>query len=496
MSETLAEATGLVLAPEVTLKTPPGAGTWVTAQPNPGGIAGFEPLTKTVERDPLSKFATPEKGDVVGLDVELSITTDLNKDTVDLVAESVFRCTGKHPGNKSQRLYRPTAVTSTGYTVPAAGDLSNGLLIYARGFTNAANNGLKLLAGTSITTEIKTTGLVVEASPPANATVDVVGVRGAAGDITITAANHLASTILDFTTLGIQVGQWLTVGGLTASTAFTTIPAQSRARVVSVAAHLITLERWAWTVAGVDSGAAKTIDIGLGSLYRNYTLDSANYKKATLHAELEQQGPGTAGVATYTYAQGLATTQWDVDAALESKITSMLKFVGLDIPDPVLVGSRVTGPSTAYLPQAADLADTATDLKQVRLTDSTGVMSAVEVNTWKFSANNNIKGKKVQGTLGNTGHLYGKFNFSVSMEVYFNDYNAIKAARDSRDMQWDAFLNNGQFGLMFDLPNVALRNPKRTFPANEPVMLSCDIPAFRDTADNIAGSLTVFGYVP
>ena len=495
MSETLAEATGITLAPEVTLKTAPSSA-WVTMQPNPGGIDGWEPLTKTVERDPLSKFATAEKGDVVGLDVELSLTTDLNKDTVDLTAESIFRCTAQHPGNKSQRVYRPTAVTATGYTVAALGDLTAGLLVFARGFTTAANNGLKLLAGVSTATEIKTTGLTAEAAPPANATIDVCGVRGVAGDITITAGNNLGSTALNLTTLGLAVGDWITIGGATALSFFATVPARSRARITAITAIQLTLERHSWTTAGADTGAGKTIDIGLPSLYRNYTLDSASYKKATLHGEMENLGPGSSGgVATYTYAQGLAPTMWEVTAPIESKITQMIKFVGLDIPDPVLVGARSAGPSAAYLPQAANLIDTASDLKQVRLTDATGSLIG-EINNWKFTLNNNIKGKKVQGTLGNVSHLYGKFNPSVSMEAYFTDYNAIKAARDNRALAWDAFVNNDQFAILLDLPNVAIRNPKRTFAANEPVMLSCDSPAFRSTTDSIAVAMCVFGYVP
>ena len=111
MAQDLAEAAQVTLAPETTLKTGPTAG-WTVMQPNPGGIQGWEPKFKTVERDPLSKYATPEKGDNVGLDVDVTLVHDWNKDFADMVGESMFRCTAKHIGNTNQSLYRPTAVTA------------------------------------------------------------------------------------------------------------------------------------------------------------------------------------------------------------------------------------------------------------------------------------------------------------------------------------------------------------------------------------------------
>lgn len=496
-----AEATGVVLAPETTLATAPGAGAWTTVQPNPGGIQGWEPKLKTVERDPLSVFATPEKGDNVGLDVDITLVSDWNKDVVDLLGESVFRCATAHFGGTGQSLFRPTAVTSTGYTVASLGALANGLLVYARGFNTAANNGLKKLAGTSTGTEIKTSSLTAEASPPSNATVDVVGVEGATGDIQIDASGNITSTLLNFTTMNIKVGSWVLLPTAAkalemGSATYAFANYSGRARITAITATKLTLERRTWTVGAADTGTGKAIRLFFASrFYRNYSLDSASYKKATLHGELAEQGPGTAGVATYTYAEGLAVDSFELNAPLEDKIVMTTKFTGLDVPDPVLAADRVTGPSAAYAPQASSLVDTATDLKQIRLTDSSGTLVG-EINSWKFTLANAAKARKVQATFGGIDHTYGKFMFSVSMEAYYNDFNAIKALRDNRALSWDAFAQNHQFGFQLDLPNVALRGGARQYAANEPVMITCDVPAFRNATDNIAGSLSVFGYVP
>ncbi len=495
MGDVFAESSSIRMALEATLSTAPGTGTWIQLQPNPGGIQGWEPNLKSVERDPLSKFASREKGDNVGLTAEPKLVQDLNKDLVDTFASGMFRVVAKHAGNKGQSLYRPTAVTSTGYTVAALGDLTNGLLIYARGFTTTANNGLKVLAGTSTTIEIKAPGLTAEAAPPSNVTVDVVGVQGASADITLNGSGNLTSTVLDFTTLGLTVGQWLKIGGTASNTFFATTAYNSRARIVSIAANLITLERRHWTVASADTGTGKTIQLFFSRFYRNTTTDHADRLTPTYHGELEDLGAGPAGVATYTYAEGNALKSFELDAPLESKIVCTASFVGTNIEDPVLVASRVTGPSTAYAPLAAALLDTATDLKKVRLTDATGELVA-EINSWKLTIENNVKAKVVQGTFGAISHIHGKCEPSVTMEAYFGNYEATKARRDNRALQWDAYIQNHQVAVLWDLPNVALRGGGKTYAANEAVMISCDIPAFREESSNIVASLSVFGHIP
>jgi hypothetical protein len=513
MSTVLSEATGAALAPETTIAVLPTAG-WAIVQPNPGGIQGIEPKLKTVERDPLSVFATPEKGDNVGLDAEVTIVHDWNKDIADTLGESMFRCAASHFGGTGVSLFRPTAVTATGYTVPAAGALANGVLVYARGFSTAANNGLKKLAGASISTEIKTPGLTAEAAPPANATVDVIGYEASvAADIQVDASGNLTSTVLNFTTLNIPIGSWVILPTATqalamGSAAYAFALYSGRARVTAITATKLTLERQTWTVGGADTAAGKTVRLFFASrFYRNYTLDTLGsipgYKKATLHGEIAEQGPGTANAATYVELQGMAVDTAELNAPLEDKIVLTTKFRGLNIQDPVLLASRPGGagsvagdsPAKAYAPQATSLVDTANDLKLIRLTDSTGTRVG-EINSWKWTVNHEAKARKVQATFGAIDHTYGKFMFSVSMEAYYNDFNVIKALRDNRALAWDAFAQNDQFGFQLDLPNVALRNGPRTFAANEPVMITCDIPAFRNTADNIAGSLCVFGYLP
>ena len=386
----------VALAPETTLGVAPTTG-WGIFQPQRDGVQEWGPQLRATTREPLGKYATREKGAVVGRDAAVSIAHDLTKDWADLNAPLAWRVVPKHPGNTGESLFRPTAVTATGYTVASLGALPNGTLVFARGFTNAANNGLKVLAGTSTGIEIKTTGLTAETNPT-NATLEVVGVQGAAGDITLNGSGNLTSTTLNFTTLGIPVGSWMKVGGATAITQFATALYNGYARVLSVAANLIAFDLRSWTPGALDAGAAKTIQLVQPRFYRNVTTDHVDYREPSLHGELELLGIGAADVAEYVYARGLNLSSFAIDAPLQDKITTTATYVGLDIADPVIAASRVAGASAARAPMAGALVQTSSGIQEVRLsTYGTDVKISTEVNNWSASIDTEVKAQFQQG---------------------------------------------------------------------------------------------------
>lgn len=491
-----AESSTVTMVEETSFGVAPTSG-WTQMQPNPGGIQNFEASFSTVERDPLSKNAAMEKGDNVGLDAAVTLAMDWNKDTADIVCGGAFRTAAKHPGNTGQSKFRPSAVTSTGYTVASLGALTANLLIHAKGFATAANNGVKVVAASSTSTEIKASGLTAEASPPSNVTVDVVGYQGASGELGLDSSGDLTSTTINLTTLGIVPGMWIRIGDPSAGAAFAfaTAAYNGRAKVKAVSSTKLTLERRSWTVASADPGTSKTIRIFIPRLYRTVPTNHADYRKPTYQLEIEDIGAGPGAAATYMYATGMGVASLELSAPLESKIVSTVAFVGKDVEDPVLVASRKTGPSTAYEPLAANLVDTSTDLKEVRVTDSTGELVA-EVNSWTFTHNNNLKAQKVQGVFGANRLIWGKNQPSLSMEVYWTNHELTKARRDNRELQFDAWVQNDQFGFCLDMPYVALRGGARSYQANESIMISLDIPGFRDPTTNTTIGMSIFGYLP
>jgi hypothetical protein len=351
----------------------------------------------------------------------------------------------------------------------------------------------------STNTEIKTSGLTAEASPPSNATVEVCGVQGATGDIEIDADGNIISTALDFTTLNLPAYSWIKIGGDAAAQQFATTAYNRIAKIVSVAANKITLERRNWTVGAADAGAGKTIRLHFGRWYRNVSIDHADYREPTMHGELEELGPGPSGVATYAYAYGMALNVLTLNAALESKITATLAFVAKDVKDPVLVASRATGADAPRRPMAARLFHTSSPhLIRARVAVKSSDASLVaEVNSWQWSMNNNIKPREIQGELGAIDMIYGKYVPSASMEIYYTTYELAAAMRTYPDCTFDAQFRNDQAGVVIDMPCVKVRNPEgRTFAANEAVMCSLEVPGYRDQDSNIVASWTVFPHLP
>lgn len=476
---------------------------WVRVQPNPNGIKGWMNKYVNVERDPLSLDATMEAGTPVGFDATPELEIDLTKDLLDVIASPMFRSVAKHNGNTGLSLFRPTAVTSTHYVVAALGALTAGLIVNAQGLLVAGNNGPKIVGAASTATTIPTTGLAAETvDATQGATLEVCGVQGASGDIEIDSNGDLISTVLDFTTLGLQRYQWIKIGGpsTTAATRFATSAYNDSAQITGViTANKIPLGRRGWTVGAADPGTGKTIWILFGRWYRNVRLDHpTDYLEPTFTGELTKLGQGAGGAATYTYAAGMATKTVKLSMPLKSKITASLSFCADDVQDPVLVASRATGADVPRRPMAAALWHTSSPqtrrCRLIRLADSFTL--AAEVNSCTFTMEHEVKPREILGGLGAEDMIYGKYKPSAQMEIYPTTSEVAAALRANPDVAWDYQVRNANGGWILDMPFVRIRGGEETFAAASAVMASLEVPGFREPTTNIVASLTVFPYWP
>jgi hypothetical protein len=495
MPQVLTEGTNLAVVEETTLgaSTPPTTG-WFNLQPNSYGDFGSS--IKKVPRSPISKNRQLQKGMLVDLDSAMPFESDVTKDVIDVFLEGIFMSTAKHSGGTGVALFRPTAVTATGYTVAASGALANNVLVFARGFCTAANNGLKLLAGTSTGTEIKTTGLVAEASPPSNATVEVAGYQGATGDITMDGSGNLTSTTLNFTTLGLNVGQWIWLGGDTATAALSFANSAYRgfARIKTIAANLLTLERRSWTVGALDNGATKTIHIYFSRWCRNVAIDHADFKTPSYAFEVTYPNLGAGPVAEYEYPLGNRIDETVFNLPLASKATVNFGMIGTNTADPKT--ARETGPSTALNPVTNLGVSTATDIMRLRMSnvDETGI--STDFTSLKITLKNNCEPEKQLGTLGAVLINVGKFEVMVEADVIFTSDQVIKGIRDNRTCALDVAMRNADFGALLDVTSMTLDEGDRKFETNKSVGISAKTTGFQDAILGYTASLSVFPYLP
>ncbi|HEU4727687.1 MAG TPA: phage tail tube protein [Kofleriaceae bacterium] len=491
-----AESVSLLAALESTLGVQPTSG-WQTLEPNADGISEFYPKLTKVSPSPLTKLRQKNASAIVDLSASPKLTLDLTKDHTDRFIEGAMLAKAKHSGGTGLAYFTPTARTTTDYTVAASGALQAGTLMLARGFVNAANNGLFQVGASSTATAIKVSGGVAETVSGYVATLEVAGFRGASGDIQIDVNGDIISTVADFTTMGLTVGQWLWVGGtIGGGHDFATAAYRGFAKIKGpITATKIPLARRAWTVGSADTGTGKTIDLYWGRWLRTVAFTDADYQEPTYNIELSYLKLSAGTTDEYVYAAGNLIDEMQVTSPAQNLVTMDLSFVGTTIGDPTV--TRATGASTAAASLAIARYNTVNQqpyLRLVKQSDETTVSDDIE--TWSMTLKNNVTPQKQQGTLGTKRDVVGKAEVDLTASVFLTQDDALKACSNNTALSFGAGFSNDDGGIFFDLPSVNCDNSPPKFPANGPVSLNLQLSAFRDATGNYTIGVSLFPYLP
>ena len=311
---------------------------------------------------------------------------------------------------------RITSITSTTITLAATSVLSGTLKNAAATefkaghlIQNSFGKDIQLLRVSASTgTTITVSGAFASATPPSGYRVKVVGLEGAAGDITATTVggNALLSTALDFTTLGLRVNQWVKVGE-TGAFAFDTSANNGYAKISAIAANRISfsIAPAGWTT---DSAAAKTIRVFFGDTIQN---------GVTQYTFTVEQQFGLSAGTRYLYHRGQVVNTLSLTSETKSIITQSVSFTGADsIP---ISAVRSTG------------AVSLTPVSGVPLNSSTAVPMFLEnnarvtapnfVNSFSVNLDNGIRMRDAIGVLGAASMGAGRFNLTGSLSTYFGD---------------------------------------------------------------------------
>ena len=462
----------------------------------PGGLKGFVGLRKKVADNSVSANRQLEKGNVVDHDFKPSINALACKDLFDdFTSPSMLAVTKFIGGGK---LWFPTAVTSAHFTVDALGAILQGLLVKARGFANAANNGVFLVGASSIAENIIVTGTVAETvSPAGSAELEVCGFQGASSDITMDVSGNLLSTTLDFTTIvGLMAGETIRIGsfGDGAAFAFTSVPLAT-GRILSVAAHQITMDPTTLDFTpGVDAGAGKTIRVLIGSFDRNVPITSADYIEPSVSLDLSQPGSGAAGVTEWVSGYGGTVDMLEIDAPLADQLKVTITMIGTRCDDPRT--SQLAGPAAAFPSVAFAPFNTVGDLKIAQLRDLTGADVVTKVNNFKLTFKNNVTGIKFQGTEGVGEMAAGMAENTVALTAYLAPGGAQAAIGANTTLQFRRGFANGDMGIVFDCPELTLSGGDPAAAANGPVTLPLTLGMNRSAKFGYTLGITRFPHWP
>lgn len=350
-----------------------------------------------------------------GVNVELSFPVD-NSPLSDWMRSAMYNTWVNTPvfdndGTADSVLTGVVDSTDTFSVASGGASCVAGHLIRTTGFTNSANNGLFKVSSSTGTTVVVagTPTLTDETAPPAAARLKVVGFEGASGDITATSTG-LGSTSLDFTTLGLAVGQWVKIGGTGTAYQFGTAALNTYVRITAIAANALTLDNLpsGWTT---DSGTGKTIRVFVGDYIRNGTTrTSGTIERGFL-------GQGT---PTYITQAGMVAGQMDWTFTTEQKVTGSFNFMGL-------TGSQ----STTALDASPDAETTAPIMSaNVNVGRIAEAGSSISSPNWARSLtvqlNNNLRMITALGSVGAVEILPGECSVSGTIETYFGS-NALLA---------------------------------------------------------------------
>lgn len=463
----------------------PGSPEWKSLEPNE--ISTFGATIATVRRDPISPDRQPRKGTITDLDSAIELGADITIDSFLDFAEGFMFAVFK--GNTG---YVPTAVTTGGYTVASGGDLPENTLIFARGFEDSANNGLKVVGSGSTSTNIVTTGLVGEATPPAGARVDVVGFRATTGDLEIDSSGDLISTALDFTTLNLTAGQGLYIGGSESDNQFATTDNSGLARVRVIETNRLVLDKRQQDYS-TDDGAGRDIDIYFGPFVRNVSTRDADFAENSYQFEIvypEVEGTGTPD--GYEYAVGNYANELTISMPLSDKITGTFSFIGQDTESTTT--TRKGG--TRSDPSRTGAMNTTSDFLRLRLqqADETGLTTFFK--NAEITINNNVTAEKVIAQLGAACMNFGNFNVSITTESLFTSTSVVAAVRGNETVGLDFTISNDDGALYFDIPSLSLGDGSKSFPVNETVRINLTGETFRDEFFGHSLGITHFPYLP
>lgn len=474
---------------------------WKLLEPNT--INAFGSTITTVERTPISKDRQARKGTVTDLDSAVEHDADWTMDSFeDFIASFIFA----NWQNSSAQMYSIKSGTGAGnlaaaaaaYTHDALGAaFAQNTLVFARGFSNAVNNGLFAVAAAATTTNTPIAGGAQVAETPSlqqAAQLETAGFRFA--DLTWDdTAKQIGSVAVDLTTLGLSLGQFIRVGS--GANDFTN--GAIMGRITAITSALITLDKitniGTGTLNGGGNEVASAVDLLYGRFFKNVSVDDSDYLEQYLQFEaafnnLASPGPGD----EYEYAKGNLANQVTFTLPLTDKATIGFGFIGTDTEPPT--GSRATGAATPQNPVKTGALNTSADIARLRITelDETGLSTCFK--SMALTLNNNVSPEKCLGVLGAQFMNTGNFLVTLEAELLFTNGKVIEAIRQNRTVTMDFGVENDDGGIWVDIPAMTLGNGARSFPVNESILVTLSGNAFGDPTLGTSIGVSLFPYMP
>jgi hypothetical protein len=379
-------------------------------------------------------------------------------------------------------------VAATTLTVASGGTaFVTGMLALTTGFGVSANNRIARVTsstGTSIVFPAST--FSTEAIVPLGARVRAVGFEGASADIvaTTTGGNALTSTALNFTTLGLSVGEWVLIGGALSANQFATAANNGWARISAIAASRLSFDQvptgWA-----ADAGSAKTVQIFMGDFLTTGTVQRG------FTIERQQQDLAS---PSFEYFTGMEVDTIGLQIQANSIITGSFGFAGRSssVSTTRFASSTdVSAPTFSVLNATSNVA---------RLTENgvavTGPSFIMELG---FDLNNNLARQTAVGVLGAANIRSGEISLSGTLNAYFGDISFLqRVINDTETSLWmrTGSATGNRESYIIDIPRVKITGTAPVSGKNADRMFNGTYQAMRHATLGTTASISRFHFLP
>lgn len=459
--------TGLRYAEEISLKTlnESAADIWIPLEPN--SYADFGGSITTIARNPINPSRQRKKGVVTDLDASGGFNSDVTQTNLQDILQGFFFA-DLQPKVEFGGASEITGVTTGPETYTAASGLDAyavGDLVFATGFTNTENNGLKTVTVATATVLTVAETLVAE-TPGATAKLVQVGFETAAGDLDVDITGDFATlttTTKDLTELGLSPGEWIFIGGDTGGAAgnqFLTPANNGFKRIKSITTNAIIIDKSTLAMA-TEANTAELVHIYIGRLLKNQLGTSIVRRSYSLERELGAPDDANPTHKQYEYIDGAIPNELTLNIQTADKLTADLTFVGLDNVQiaHAAPGNERTGTRPALV--ESDAFNTSSDFSRIKMgvvstTDETVTALFAFVTDLTITLTNNVSPNKAVGVLGAFEATAGTFQIGGSMEAYFSTVSAIESVRNNADITFDVVIAKANAGIAIDIPLITL----------------------------------------
>lgn len=501
--------TGLRIAREASYGVLPGTPIWYALEPNSYGDFGGN--VTTTSRETINNARSRQKGVTTDVQSSANFTSDLTNDSLAELLEGAFfaaydKKAERFNNHSADSVITDVAASTDTYTVTTGTTFRAGDLVFASGFAQIANNGLKTATtGSSATSLVVLDALADEAAPGGLAKLVTVGFEFASDDAVIDVTGTLPAldtTTKDLTELGIRPGEWVYIGGDAADEKFTNAANNGWARVRSVTANTMTFDKSSATMVS-DSGTGKTIRIFFGRTVQNKVGSDISRTTYQLERTLGASDDASPSQIQSEYVVGAVLNEFSLSLPTSDKVTTECTFVGKDHE----TRSGATGVKSGTRPAlvSAEAFNSSSHVTRIRMspvsqTNTYPTALFTFVMDGSFNINNNVERNQAVGTLGAFDCSAGTFDVSAEVTAYFTDVAAMNSIRNNDDVTLDFTFVRDNKGLVFDIPLLTLSNGMANVELNQPIKLPLSIEAAQAT--KVAPTYThtamacVFDYLP